>query len=93
MYAVPVEESDRLWFMFQDATSKDSTYPGGRFMTSEAPRDGVVTLDFNKAHNPPCAYTDFATCPLPPAINRLNVAIKAGELKYPRASSLGAHAS
>jgi uncharacterized protein (DUF1684 family) len=62
-------------------------------MTSEAPRDGVVTLDFNKAHNPPCAYTDFATCPLPPAINRLNVAIKAGELKYPRASSLGAHAS
>jgi len=84
LHAVPVEESDRLWFLFQDASSTDATYPGGRFMTTDAPAAGRVMLDFNKAHNPPCAYTDFATCPLPPPINRLPVRVSAGESRYPR---------
>jgi uncharacterized protein (DUF1684 family) len=89
LHAVPVEESDRLWFLFQDGTSIDATYPGGRFLTSAAPEAGHVILDFNKAHNPPCAYTDFATCPLAPAINRLPVRIAAGESRYPRPVSHG----
>jgi uncharacterized protein (DUF1684 family) len=89
LHAVPVEESDRLWFLFQDATSSDATYPGGRFLTSDAPRENKVTLDFNQAHNPPCAYTDFATCPLPPPINRLPVRVSAGESRYPRPVSHG----
>ncbi len=89
LHAVPVEESDRLWFLFQDATSSDATYPGGRFLTSDAPEDNKVTLDFNKAHNPPCAYTDFATCPLPPPVNRLPVRVSAGESRYPRPVSHG----
>lgn len=89
LHAVPVEESDRLWFLFQDATSLDATYPGGRFLTTDAPEAGRITLDFNKAHNPPCAYTDFATCPLPPPINRLSVKVSAGESRYPRPVSHG----
>jgi uncharacterized protein len=89
LHAVPVEESDRLWFLFQDVTSSDATYPGGRFLTTEAPNKGRVTLDFNQAHNPPCAYTDFATCPLPPSINRLPVRVSAGESRYPRPVSHG----
>jgi uncharacterized protein len=84
LHPVPVEESDRLWFLFQDASSSDATYPGGRFLTTDAPDNGHITLDFNKAHNPPCAYTDFATCPIPPRINRLLVRISAGESRYPR---------
>ncbi|MEW5870573.1 MAG: DUF1684 domain-containing protein [Chloroflexota bacterium] len=79
----PIETDDgRLWFMFLDATSGKETYSGGRYMTSTAPEEGLVTLDFNKAHNPPCAYTDFATCPLPPPNNHLPVVIKAGELQF-----------
>lgn len=79
----PVEMDDgRLWFMFLDATSGKETYSGGRYMTSGSPENGIVTLDFNKAHNPPCSYTDFATCPLPPSSNHLKVAIKAGELQF-----------
>jgi uncharacterized protein (DUF1684 family) len=89
LHAVPVEESDRLWFLFQDVTSSDATYPGGRFLTTDAPHENIVTLDFNKAHNPPCAYTDFATCPLPPSINRLPVRVSAGESRYPRPVSHG----
>jgi len=89
LMAIPVEDSDRLWFIFHDLTSKDATYKGGRYLTADGPKDGFITLDFNQAHNPPCAYTDFATCPLPPAINRLNVAIKAGETRYTHPTSLG----
>jgi uncharacterized protein (DUF1684 family) len=89
LHAVLVEESDRLRFLFQDATSSDATYPGGRFLTTEAPDKGHVTLDFNQAHNPPCAYTDFATCPLPSPINRLPVRVSAGESRYPRPVSHG----
>ena len=75
-------EDGRLWFMFKDLTNGDLTYPGGRYLTADAPVDGVVTLDFNRAYNPPCAFTDFATCPLPPRSNYFDVPIRAGALKF-----------
>lgn len=79
----PVSESDgKLFIIFRDATSGQKTYPGGRFLYADAPINGKVTLDFNKAINPPCAFTPFATCPLPPKQNRLSVAINAGEQSY-----------
>ncbi len=71
-----------LFYIFRDLTTGKETYPAGRFLYSDLPRDGRVTLDFNKAYNPPCAFTDFATCPLPPKENRLPVRIEAGEKKY-----------
>ncbi len=78
----PVIEDDHLFIIFRDLTSKSSTYGAGRFLYADAPKDGKVVLDFNKAENPPCAFTAFATCPLPPQQNRLEVAIKAGEKRY-----------
>ncbi|MCZ6696322.1 MAG: DUF1684 domain-containing protein [Acidobacteria bacterium] len=77
-----LEGSDRLWFIFSDGTSGRDTYPSGRFLKSALPVDGRIVLDFNLAYNPPCAYTPFATCPLPPPQNRLDVPIEAGELDY-----------
>jgi uncharacterized protein len=68
-----------LFFIFRDATAGKQTYPAGRFLYSEMPKDGQVVLDFNKAYSPPCAFTSFATCPLPPRQNRLDVRIEAGE--------------
>ena len=58
-----------LFFIFRDETSGKETYPAGRFLYSDLPKDGQVVLDFNKAYNPPCAFTAFATCPLPPKQN------------------------
>jgi uncharacterized protein (DUF1684 family) len=78
----PTEEDGRLFFVFRDQTAGKETYPAGRFLYADMPRDGHVVLDFNQAYNPPCAFTPYATCPLPPAQNRLNVRIEAGELKY-----------
>jgi uncharacterized protein len=78
----PTEEDGKLFFVFRDLTAGNETYPAGRFLYADMPRDGRVVLDFNKAYNPPCAFTPYATCPLPPAQNRLNVRIEAGELKY-----------
>lgn len=81
----PVYESDahdELFFVFKDLTSRDATYGAGRFLYTPPPRDGFVDLDFNRAYNPPCAFTAFATCPLPPKQNQLDVRIEAGELKY-----------
>ncbi|MGA2117391.1 MAG: DUF1684 domain-containing protein [Bryobacteraceae bacterium] len=75
-------EGERLFFVIRDQTSGKTTYPASRFLYSEPARDGFVTLDFNKAENPPCAFTDYATCPLPPPQNRLALAITAGERKY-----------
>lgn len=72
-----------LSFVFADATSKTDTYPAGRFLESEPVVDGKVVLDFNKAYNPPCAVTPYATCPIAPKENHLSVAIPAGE-KYDR---------
>jgi uncharacterized protein (DUF1684 family) len=76
---------DDLFVMFSDATSGKQTYGAGRFLYVATPHGDRVDVDFNEAFNPPCAFTDFATCPLPPQQNRLALAIDAGELKYERA--------
>jgi uncharacterized protein (DUF1684 family) len=76
-----LEESDakELFFIFKDLTSGKETYPAGRFLYTPLPKDGTVTIDFNKAYSPPCAFTAFATCPLPPKQNRMETRVEAGE--------------
>ena len=78
----PVWEDRELFFIFRDATSNKTTYGAARFLYAEPAKDGTVILDFNKAINPPCAFTAYATCPLPPPQNRLTLAVTAGEKKY-----------
>lgn len=74
-----------LFLVFADRTSGHDSYAAGRFLDTAGPdADGRVVLDFNRAYNPPCVFTDFATCPLPPAGNRLDLAVTAGEKKYRR---------
>jgi len=73
-------EDDRYFIVFSDATSGETTYGAGRFLSADAARDGATTLDFNRAYSPPCAFTPHATCPLPPSGNRLQVAVTAGEM-------------
>jgi uncharacterized protein len=73
---------DRLFYNFRDGTNGDTTYGAGRFLYSDAPHNGMVVLDFNLATNPFCAYTPYATCPLPPPDNRLPFRIEAGEKIY-----------
>lgn len=68
-----------VWFVFKDKTSAVSTYGAGRFLYAPLAADGTVTLDFNRAYNPPCAFTPYATCPRPPKENILPVEISAGE--------------
>jgi uncharacterized protein (DUF1684 family) len=75
-------EATQLFFIFRDGTSGKETYPAGRFLYSDLPKNGAVVLDFNKAYNPPCAFTPYATCPLPPEQNRLPMRVEAGELRY-----------
>jgi uncharacterized protein (DUF1684 family) len=65
---------------FRDATNGSLTYGGGRALVTAPPASGLVTLDFNRTSNLPCAFTEFATCPLPPAQNRLTIRVEAGEL-------------
>ena len=73
--------------MFADRTNGHGSYPAGRFMDVPRPdADGNVRLDFNQAYNPPCAFTPFATCPLPPPENRLDLVVDAGEKTYRKAS-------
>lgn len=72
---------DKLWLVFKDATNRSQTYPTGRFLVAPVAADGVVTLDFNRAYNPPCAFTPYATCPLPPPGNTLSIPVEAGEKK------------
>lgn len=72
-----------LFFIFTDPTSRDATYQAGRYLHAPLPKDGRVILDFNKAYSPPCAFNEFATCPLPPKQNRLAVRIEAGEKRPP----------
>ena len=81
----PVEEGDQLFFILKDRTAGKQTYPAGRFLYAARPKDGTVVLDFNKAYSPPCAFTPYATCPLPPKQNQLPVRIEAGE-KNPHAA-------
>lgn len=75
----PVTDGDDLWLIFRDLTSGETTYPAARFLYAPLPQDGKVVLDFNRAENPPCAFNPYATCPLPPPENRLNVRVEAGE--------------
>jgi len=80
-------QSTDLFFIMRDATSKSTTYGAGRFLYTDLPDHGVaqpgeVWLDFNRLINPPCAFTAYATCPLPPPQNRLSVPIPAGEQRY-----------
>jgi hypothetical protein len=81
----PVQEAgaESLFIIFADETSGVETYGGGRFLDAPLPdENGDVILDFNKAYNPPCAFTEFATCPLPPDQNKLAISITAGEKSY-----------
>lgn len=78
----PTQDGDSLFFVFKDATAPRETYGAGRFLDAPPPRNGTVLLDFNRAYNPPCAFTPFATCPLAPPENRLDIAVTAGEKKY-----------
>lgn len=71
-----------LFFVISDATTGNETYGAARFVYAEQPKDGKIVLDFNRAENPPCAFTPFATCPLPPKENRLTFAVRAGEKNY-----------
>ena len=75
------EGDGELFFIIKDQTAGKGTYPAGRFLYSAMPKDGKVVLDFNRAHNPPCAWTPYATCPLPPKENYMPVKVEAGE-KY-----------
>ncbi|QBB70907.1 DUF1684 domain-containing protein [Pseudolysobacter antarcticus] len=79
-----LEEPDakELWFIIADKTSGKETYGSARFLYAEMPKDGKIVIDFNKAYNPPCAFTPYATCPLAPPENRLTLAVTAGEKKY-----------
>ena len=82
-FALEVEDADDEGLIsFTDETRADLTYPGGRYLTLEKPITNEVFLDFNLAHNWPCAYTAWATCPLPPQSNHLAVRIEAGEMRY-----------
>lgn len=76
-----------LFFILRDTTSKTATYQAARFLHAPFPNHGLdkpgkLILDFNRLENPPCAYTPYATCPLPPERNRFAIAIEAGEKRY-----------
>lgn len=74
---------DGLLFILADRTSGQGSYGAGRYLDADAPdAEGRVRLDFNRAYNPPCAFTNYATCPLPPLENRLDLAVTAGEKAY-----------
>jgi uncharacterized protein (DUF1684 family) len=80
IYETP--EKKDLWIIFRDRTSGATTYPAGRYLHVPLPAGGQVDLDFNFAYNPPCAFTEFATCPIPPKQNWLKIPIEAGEKNY-----------
>jgi uncharacterized protein (DUF1684 family) len=84
-------DTSQYFVIFRDETRRTTTYPAGRFLyAAPAGTNGYTVLDFNRAFNPPCAFTAFATCPLPPAENMLGVSISAGERRYagPHGSTL-----
>lgn len=77
------EKDEEFFIIFGDQTNGESTYSGGRYIYIPTPdENGITYLDFNKAYNPPCVFTHFATCPLPPSQNRLPLKITAGEKMY-----------
>lgn len=73
---------DELFIIIADRTSGKETYGAARFMYAPMPQNGYTVLDFNKTYNPPCAFTVYSTCALPPQGNRMNIRVEAGELKY-----------
>ena len=76
-------DEGRPWLIFADDTNRDETYGAGRFLYVDPPAaDGTVVVDFNRAYNPPCVFSPYATCPLPPAENRLPIRVEAGEKRY-----------
>ncbi|WP_353718379.1 DUF1684 domain-containing protein [Dyadobacter sp. 676] len=77
-----VGQPENLFIIFADQTNRHETYGSGRFLYAAVEADGTAWLDFNKAINPPCAFSPYATCPLPPKQNKLAVAISAGEKRY-----------
>jgi len=88
-----VDEGDhRLFLVFADRTSGHESYAASRFVYAEYPdARGFTTLDFNEAYNPPCAFTPYSTCPMPPLQNRIDLAINAGEKKPLKAGAAGAN--
>ncbi|MCM3878871.1 MAG: DUF1684 domain-containing protein [Vicinamibacterales bacterium] len=80
----PIAEAGdkEFWFVFRDLTSGQETYPAARFLYAPVPVSGKMTIDFNQAQNPPCAYNPYSTCPLPFEQNRLKTRIEAGEKAY-----------
>jgi len=80
--AVREAGTEDYFIIFGDATNGHETYGAGRFLYASPPKDGQTVLDFNKAYNPPCVFTPYATCPLPPPQNRLSIRIEAGEKNY-----------
>ena len=78
----PIYEGKTLFFLFKDPTNKNLTYQAGRMLNTPLPVDGKVDLDFNRSYNPPCTFTPYATCPLPPKENRLSFPVTAGEKRY-----------
>ena len=77
-----IEDEQKLFIIFRDLTAGKTTYGAGRYLYADLPKEGKVVLDFNRAENPPCAFTLYATCPLPPKQNWLPIAINAGEMEY-----------
>jgi len=78
-----VDEGDgALFLIFADRTNGKTTYGAGRFLYAEPVKNGMTVVDFNKSYNPPCVFTHYATCPLPPPENRLDLVITAGEKSY-----------
>jgi uncharacterized protein (DUF1684 family) len=83
LQALPGGDSGELWLVFGDATNRHETYGGGRFLYTGAPdAGGHVVIDFNRAYNPPCVFSPYATCPLPWPANRLPIRIEAGERNW-----------
>lgn len=78
-----IKSGDGLFFVFADLTSGEETYGAGRFLYTDGPdQNKNVILDFNKAYNPPCAFSKYATCPLPPEQNKIKLRITAGEKNF-----------
>jgi uncharacterized protein (DUF1684 family) len=78
----PTLDDGELFFVFKDKTAPRQTYGAGRFLYAAPPKDGKVVLDFNRAYNPPCVFSPWATCPLPLPQNILPVRIEAGEKNW-----------
>lgn len=79
----PMEGDDDFFIIFSDETSAIETYGSGRYIHVPKPNDnGKTTIDFNQSYNPPCAFSDFATCLIPPPENRLTLRVNAGELDF-----------